>query len=96
MIEPDEPCQTHVLPPHHRPDHGPGEAPPLFKFVVHWRELPLGLPGRQVFWAPGPDAALTAAQRELIGRFGPFGVTDVTLGAPKRVGKAKRTRWRLF
>lgn len=89
-MEPDEPCGTHVLPPHHRVDPGPGDCPPLFKFVVSYRLLPLGVPQRMPVWEAGPEAALRWAQRHLIGRYGPFGIVpdSVCLGGVK----AKRER----
>jgi hypothetical protein len=77
---------------------GPGDAPPLFRFVIHFRLAPLGIPHRWERWAPGPDAAEQAALRELVGRYGPFGVIagSVSVGAPKRVQRPAKARVGLF
>lgn len=97
-MEPDEPCGTHVLPPHHRVDTGPGDCPPLFRFVIHFRLAPLGIPNRWERWAAGPEGALQSALRELIGRYGPAGVIpgSVSVGAPKRVQRPAKARVGLF
>jgi len=97
-MDPDEPCGTHVLPPHHRPDHGPGDCPPLFRFTINFRLASLGIPHRWERWAPGPSLAEQAALRELIGRYGPFGVIagSVSVGAPKARQKVSKPRLGLF
>lgn len=98
-MEPDEPCGTHVLPPHHRVDPGPGDCPPLFKFVVRFKLLPLGEPRSMLVWEAGPVAALDFALRHLVGRYGPSGVVPGSVelgGAGKRASRPSRARVGLF
>ena len=97
-MEPDEPCRTHTIPPHMRDDRGPGDCPPCFRFVIHYRTSPDGIARKLERWAPGPHAAEQAALRELIGRYGPFGLVpeSVSVGAPRRAPKPKPAKLRLF
>lgn len=98
-MDPDEPCGTHILPPHHRVDRGPGDCPPLFKFVVRYKLMPLGVPHSMPVWAPGPETAMRWAERHLLGRYGPFGIVAGSVGLggakakPARRQRAKLGIW---
>lgn len=98
-MTPAEPCGVHALPPHHRHDASPYTgAVPYFKFQVSFRLVESGKLQRWTRWAPGVLAFEDAAWREMLGRYGPWGVQvdSVCFGVRKARPKAKAARLGLF